>query len=1006
MRKLYFPRRSAQLVLASLLSGWLLYPGQAQAGSAAVIENSEPFRQQIRGTVSDAATGQPLAGATVGIKGVARATHTDTRGSFAIDAPGTDAVLMVSYIGYVTQEIPVGTQTQIQVSLKALSTDLTQVVVVGYGTQAKKDVTGSVKSLKSETFNKGIINAPQELLQGKVSGVNVTSVSGEPGQNLGITVRGPGSVRSGSTPLFVVDGLPLDNVSTGGGDPLNFLNPADIESMDVLKDASATAIYGSRGANGVILITTRKGKAGTSQLGFNASMGVSKIARPIKLFSADEFRTQVKAIKGQLDDKGGNTDWQDEIMRTALTQNYNLNLSGGAEKLTYFASFGMQKQEGILKANSMDRYSGRFNATQRFWDDRLSVEVNLGVAQTKNERPPISTVLGDALGNNPTYPAYDANGNPARYDNLSNPLIYFDLETDVANITRITGNIAPSLTIVKGLVYKLNFGIDNSNSNRDIRGKASAVPQRDGRLETLNNYNRNRLIENYLTYNTIKGKHNISALAGYSYQRFYVQGRTTSINKFPITPVDPIYNPGIGTELTLANNRPTGYAYVNELQSWFGRVTYQYDDRYLLTANFRADGSTKFGSNNKYGYFPSFSAGWRISEEAFLKNGPFTNLKLRAGWGQTGNQEIPPKVTQALFQSAAAAGSSYPLAPSGPYPSGIFPARFANPNLQWEVSKQTDVGLDFSLLNGDLSGTADWFRKISSNILLIIISADPVQPSAQTWANVPDMEILNQGFEFDLEYRKRISKDFSFHVGGNITFIKNEVRNSPYTVIPSGSAQGSGLTSATINGYINGEPIGAFYLREFIGIGTDSLSKYADTDKDGIISDKDRIVAGTALPNMMYNFQLGAQYKGFDLSANFNGVSGNKVYDNTANSFFYKAKLAKSTNTTAAAVEFPQESINNPASVSTRYLKKGAYLRMNNLTLGYNFNTGALGVKKWFSTLRLSVTGQNLFLITDYDGYDPEVNVDRNIDGATSYGIDYISYPKARSVVFSLNVSF
>ncbi|MGN7723506.1 SusC/RagA family TonB-linked outer membrane protein [Chitinophaga sp. 22620] len=1006
MNKVYFPNRMMQSFLALLVCGQCsILPASAHA-RVVPSGNEISFRQTVRGTIKDAASGKPLSGATIGVKGAAQTTSSDDNGAFSINVPDNATSLMVSYVGYVTQEVPIAGKTTVEVLMQTISTDLNQVVVVGYGTQSRKDVTGATKTLKSAEFNKGIINAPQELLQGKMAGVNVTSASGEPGGMLGITVRGPGGVRTNNTPLFVVDGLPLDNSSTGGGDPLNFLNPQDIESIDVLKDASATAIYGARGANGVILITTRKGKAGASTLGFSAGVGFSTIARALPVFSASEFRKQVVAIGGDLDDQGGDTDWQKEVTRTAVTQNYNLNLSGGADKLTYYASFGMQKQQGILKNNDMNRYSGRFNATQKFWDDALIIEANLGVANTKNERPPIGGMIGDAIANNPTYPAYDASGNPAKYQNLSNPLVTLELEDDITTINRVTGNITPSLRIIKGLVYKLNFGIDNSTSTRDSVSRPNAVPLRDGRLVTWNIYNRNTLIENYLTYNFETGAHSFSALAGYSYQKFFQQGRNTSINKFPITPVDPIYNPGLGQELTLAANRPGGFAIENEQQSYFGRINYGYDDRYLLTVNFRADGSTKFGENNKYGYFPSFSAAWRVSEEKWMKGSFFSNLKLRAGWGITGNQEIPNKITRAYYQTTVSAGTSYPLYPTGAYPGGTTFARLANPDIQWETSNQTNVGIDFGFLGGALSGSIDAFNKVTSNMLLKVVAADPINPTFETWVNNKDAKVVNKGIEADLEYNYKSGRNVNFNVGGNITLLKNELKNSPYSVIPSGSASGAGLTSATINGYVNGEPLGTFYLKEWTGFDKDGLSTYRDTDGDGIVSDKDRIAAGTALPNVMYSFHASVAYKGFDLLANFNGVGGNKIYDNTANANFYKLRLSKSLNTTPEAVKYPEESVNNAAPVSTRFLKDGAFLRLNNLTLGYNFNTRALGISKYASMLRLSVTGQNLFVITKYDGYDPEVNTDRTIEGFSSYGVDWLSYPKAKSIIFNLNVSF
>ena len=964
------------------------------------------FEQIIKGKITDASTGSPLSGASVSVKGSSKVVLSDASGNFSISVVDSKSILLVSFVGFNTQEVIVGKSSTIDVQLQPLNKDLSQIVVVGYGTQSKRDVTGAVKSVKAESFNRGIINAPQQLLQGKVAGVNVTSASGEPGAIMGISVRGPGGVRTGSTPLFVVDGLPLDNSSTGGGDPLNFINSQDIESIDVLKDASATAIYGARGANGVILITTKKGKAGVSSMNYNSSVGLSSMAHPIGVFGKDDFIANVAKVGGVVDNLGGTTDWQKEITRLATTQNHNLTLSGGADKLTYYASFGLQKQQGIIRTNQLDRYTGRFNATQKLLNDNLVVDVNLSANNTNNIRPSISSVIGDALSNNPTYPAKDANGNPLRYQSINNPLLTFLLDKDVTTINRVIGNISPSLKIIKGLTYKLNLGVDNSTATRDIQSIANAVPLRDGRLETYYTYNRNTLVENYFTYNFKISEHNFSALAGHSYQKVFVQGRSMSINKFPITPVEPLYNPGIGQELTLANNRPSGYAFINELQSYYSRINYSYKNKYLATANVRADGSSKFGANNKYGIFPSFSLGWKITEEDFFKNNMFSNMKLRAGWGQTGNQEIPSKITQALFTSTVSGTTSYPLTATGAYPAGTAYSRLANPDIQWEVSTQTNIGLDFGLLKGALTGSIDYFSKTSNNILLEVIPADPIQPATTVWTNVANMEIVNKGLEIDLDYKVKASNGFTYNVGGNMTFINNLVKNSPYTVIPSGSASGSGLTSATINGYINDQPIGTFFLKEWTGIDAAGLSTYRDTDGDGKVTDKDRIAAGSALPTFMYNFFGSAEYKGFDVVVNFNGVSGNKIYDNTSNSGFYKLKISKNVNTTAEAVAETKESINNAAPVSTRFLKDGSFLRLNNLAVGYNFNTKKLGLNKWVNMIRLSVTGQNLFVATKYTGFDPEVNTDRTINGISSYGIDYLSYPKAKSVVFGLNVTF
>ena len=961
--------------------------------------------QTITGKIVDSTSGAPLVGATVAVKGSKRTTVTDADGRFTISVTSPDAVLIITFVGYNSQELSLQGKSSLDIKLEPLNAEMQQVVVVGYGTQNKRDITGAVKSIKAESFNRGIINSPEQLLQGKVAGVTVTTASGEPGGNISINVRGPGGVRTGNTPLFVVDGLALDNSSTGGGNPLVFLNPQDIESMDVLKDASATAIYGARGANGVVLVTTKKGKAGTSVLSYSGSLGVSSMARAIKVFSAEEYKKQVVAVGGVLDDKGANTNWQKEITRTAITHNHNITLSGGANKLTYYASFGMQKQQGIIKHSDFNRYTGRFNATQRFLNDRLTVEANLNATSTAAYRPPLS-VLGDALSNNPTYAAYDASGNPAQYQAITNPLQSFNLDKEITRINRVIGNITSTLKLAKGLNYKLNFGVDNSTGTRDVQALPATTPQRDGRLETYYSTNRNTLIENYLTFDFTRGDHNFSALAGHSYQKIFLQARNYSINKFPISPVEPQYNPGLGQELTLANNAPGGSASNSELQSFFGRINYQYKSRYLATVNFRTDGSSKFGGNNKYGYFPSFSLGWKISEESFMANSAFSNLKLRAGWGQTGNQEIPAKITQAFYTSAVSATNSYPLAATGPYPAGTTFIRLANPDIQWEVSTQTNVGLDFGLFKDRLTGSIDVFNKNTSNILLQVIPADPIQPASNVWTNVKDMNINNKGLEIDLQYRVTNAKGLSWSIGGNFTKLSNKVTKSPYSVIPSGSASGSGLTSATINGYINDQPIGTFYLKQWTGFDANGISTFFDADKDGIITDKDRVAAGSALPNVLYNFFGSVNYKGFDFVANFNGVAGNKIYDNTANAYFYKLRLSKGINTTSEAIADPKESTTNSAPVSTRYLKDGAYLRLNNVALGYNFNTAKLGVGKWISSLRLSVTAQNLFVITKYNGFDPEVNTDRTIDGALSYGIDYLSYPKARTFIFGLNASF
>jgi TonB-linked SusC/RagA family outer membrane protein len=960
----------------------------------------------VRGTVRDA-SGIAMPGVSILEKGTSNGTVSDADGKFTLNVRSSESVLVLSFIGYATQEVPVGGQTNFEITLQEDTKNLSEVIVIGYGTQEKKDITGAMATVKSDDFNRGIVNSPEDLIQGKVAGVNVVAASGEPGSAQNITVRGPGGIRTGNSPLYVIDGVVIDNSNTGGGfNPMNFINPQDIESIDVLKDASATAIYGSRGANGVIIVTTKKGKEGISTLNYTYGLAIGKLARQLDVFSADEYRRQVPAVGGVLQDSLANTNWQEEITRTAITHNHNLSMGGGSNRLVYYASVSFQDQEGILKESGMKRYTGRMNVTQKFLEgDILTIDLNLNASQTINTRPPVQGMLGQAIAANPTFPALGPDGKPFRDPTGSNPLRTLELYDDITTINRVIGNISASLAISKSFTWKTVIGVDNSASIRDIQSLPSLEPQQLGRLDIQEGANRNYLIENYLTYTYQSTRSNVTALAGFSYQEIFVQGRSSSIGQFPISEIDPRYNPGLGQELDLANYRPSGFATINELQSYFGRINYQLDGKYLATATVRADGSSKFGANNKYGVFPSFSLGWRLSEEDFLKSSrSVSELKLRAGWGQTGNQEIPSKITQPLFTASVSAGSSYPLDATNSYPAGITFNRLANPNLQWEVSTQFNAGVDFGFFENSLAGSIDYFRKVSNNILLEVIPADPVQPASTTWVNVEDMNIINQGVEVALNYRKSLSNSLSYSFGGNVTFLDNVVENSPYTIIPSGSATGAGLSSATINGYLNGYPIGSFYLLEHIGFDEDGLNVFRDTNGDGIVNDKDRIVAGTALPDIQYNLNGTFSYKQFDMAFNFTGVSGNKVYDNTANVSFFKLRLARGLNTTPDAIEFPEESVNNPAPVSTRYLKDANYFRLNNLSLGYNFNTESLGFSKWVKQLRFSVTGQNLFVITPYDGYDPEVNTDRTINGVSSYGIDYMSYPRARTVTLGLNI--
>ena len=980
--------------------------------------NLVPLQQSISGIVTDESD-MPLPGATIMVKGTTNGTTTDFDGKFVINADA-DAILEISYLGYSPKEVAVNGQSQLVVKLEPNAAQLNDVVVVGYGTQKRSDVTGAIASVKSENFNKGVVSNPGELLQGKMAGVNIVSNSGEPGASQNVIIRGIGSLRSGTQPLYVVDGFLLDNSSTGiATNPLNFLNPNDIESIDVLKDASATAVYGSRASNGVVVITTKRGKAGKTQMDLSVSTALSSIANTVDVFDADEFRRQVVAVGGTLEDFGGNTDWQDELTQTGVSKNINFSMSGAAnDKINYFASVGAQDQEGILKNSELKRYSGKLNMTQKAFDGKLAVDYNLTATRTENLRPSINSTISDMLSLNPTIPAY-TDGEPTLLNtNALNPLARYNLYSDKAINNRILAGISPSVKITDRLTYKLNLGVDYSATNRyqQYRPYPQVVNESnisDGALDEIISANTNQLVENTLTYTWKNDIHNLIALAGHSYQKFSDETRISSYKGFANNNIEPRFQ-----DQTSTDEYPTSVnssAVENELQSFFGRLNYTYADKYLLTATLRADGSSKFGENNKYGYFPSFALGWNISNENFMDNSVFENLKVRASWGQTGNQEIPSKITKASYSedrliTGSGSFNTYPIDTDGNsidgYPYGIVFTRLANPDLQWEVSTQIDLGIDFTLFNYRLTGTLDYFNKESSNILLEVVPADPVEPTSTYWNNIPDMKIHNNGFELALDYNSDAQRDFSYNIGGNITYIQNKVEDSPYSVLTTGAAQGSGQTGATINGYINNEPIGAFYMFQFDGIGDDGLNMFRDVNGDGATLDNDRSVVGSAIPKFIYAYYINLKYKSFDLGLNFNGVAGNKVYNHTKMSLFNKALLARSNNTTDFAVQYPNESVTNANTVSTRYLEDGSFLRLNNATLAYNLSSDKIGWDDTFQNIRLSLTGQNLFTITDYSGFDPEVNTGSTSGGIQTFGVDYFTYPKARTFLIGLNLTF
>lgn len=1005
-----FLKQLLYLFLIQVLVFQFLLPISSEAFAASA--DAPVVERTIRGTILDAETNEPLIGVNIVVGGTSIGTATNSDGTFSLTVPDDASTLVLTYLGYVRTEVELNESTSdYQIEMEPESELLDELVVVAYGVQRKSDITGSISSASAEQFNQGVVVNPGQLLQGVVSGVNVTNASGEPGAAQDVIIRGVGSLRSGTTPLYVVDGFVLDNSSIGvANNPLNFLNPSDIQSIEVLKDASATALYGARASNGVVVITTKEGQAGDTRMSISTSAGWSTMANKLDVFSASEFRNRVPQVEGTLNDFGASTDWQEELTQTAMSHDINFSLSGAAaESFNYFASLGVQNQEGILRENNLDRYSGRLNMSQSALDGRLDVDYHINAVRTENLRPNNTSMVVDMLQLNPTIPVY-TNGTPTQLDEMLNPIQRYNIYLDEAVNNRILANISPSLEITDGLLYKLNLGVDYSVTNRDVQTSPFSLLEglENGSLTTYNNKNSNTLVENTLTYILDAGVHSLNLLAGHSYQEFFFESSSTQMEGFSNNGIEPRYQDQTSTQITPTDRFSA--AERNKLQSFFGRANYSYDGRYLLTATMRADGSSKFGGNNKYGYFPSFALGWNLSEESFFDVSFVDNLKLRASWGQTGNQEIPSKITKLSYSESRGGNNTYPLDTNADnldeYPYGIIFTRLANPDIQWEVSTQTDIGVDFELFNTRLVGTLDYYNKVSDNILLEVVPADPVQPTSTFWTNIPDMEIQNSGVELTLEYRSTPSNNFQYSIGGNISTIKNEVVNSPYSVLTTGAAQGAGQTGATINGYINGEPIGAFYMLEFDGIGPDGLNQFVDTNNDGAVLEDDRRVVGSALPSLIYGLQLNMNYRDFGLGLNFNGASGHKIYNHTAMSIFNRGNLASSFNTTDFATEYPEEANTNSNTVSTRYLEDGDYLRLNNATLSYNLRPEMIGLEGAISNLQLTLTGQNLFTITDYSGYDPEVNTGSTMDGIQTFGIDRFTYPSARTFQIGLNLTF
>lgn len=976
----------------------------------------------ITGKVTDKKDGSPLIGVSVGAAG-GGGTLTSVDGTFRLSVPAATTALTFSYLGYNKLTVNLDGKTSLGISLEPSSTALNEVVVIGYGTQRVKDATGSVSSLSPKDFNKGVIATPEQLLQGRIAGVQVTPSSGEPGAAATINIRGASSIRSSNNPLYVVDGVPLDNGGTAGSygvgagnstarNPLAFINPADIENISILKDASSAAIYGSRGANGVILITTRKGRKGAG-IQFGATTSIASAAKTYNLLNRADFLKAVASVGADpaAVDFGGNTDWQKQIYRTAVSQNYNLAFGGANNTGNYRASASYDDQGGIVKTTNLKRFTGRINASQSLFGERLKFDLQSLYSNVRDRFAPVTdnagfngSLIGAALQLNPTAPVYDSQG---RYFNINgygadgyptgnsfrNPVSLLNQIDDSDNINRYLNNLSLTIRLFEGLSYKGNIGVDVSRGTRstyydpkiigytdaiNIREQNFPSPTGNGTAILQHNELTSVITEHTLNYDKKwSDNSSLTVLAGYSFANY----KNFSRNDFGFG----TNQPGVFTKNYNDYKQhlayPVGDSSSYRLQSYFARVNYSYKDRYIVTGTVRRDGSSRFGANNKYANFPAAAIKWRISNEGFFKKGGlFDDLSLRLNYGQTGNQEFPSYASIAIKQLNYNGTSSSAQ-------------NFSNPNLKWETSTTYGAGLDFSLFNGRVSGNVDYFNKSTKDLLFL---QDVAQPAAtpRQYVNLPG-NVRNTGVEVLLNFSVIQGKTFSWDINYNMTFIKNRVENFGNRNVITGNIDGQGLSGAYAQFIGNGYPLYEFNVSKYNGLDANGFGVYPN----GIDAAKP---LGSPLPTFLAGLNNSFTYGNFNLSFFLTGQTGFYIYNNTANAFFYKGNLVSGRNVTQAVAATNENPLNS-GEVSSRFLEKGDFLRLQNATLGYTF---PLKGSKPFKTLRVSLSGQNLFLITGYTGLDPEINTNKSRNDVPSRGIDYTSYPSARTITLGLNASF
>jgi TonB-dependent starch-binding outer membrane protein SusC len=985
---------------------------------------SAQTQREIKGKVVDDKN-QPVSGITVAIKGTTTGAATGADGSFSINAKDGD-VLVFSGVSFETQELKVTSLSFYSVSLNSTANTLSDVVVVGYGKNTKRNLSSSVSSLKPEELNRGAIGDVGQLLQGKVAGLNITA-SGDPNRPAAVILRGASTVNSPGGPFYVIDGVP--------GADIAIVAPDDIASIDVLKDAAATAIYGNRAANGVIIITTRRGKKGQAVANYNGYVGIESVSSKLDLMDANQLRDYITANGSGFspnDDKGVNTDWMAAIQRSqAISHNHNLSLSGGGEKSTYSASLNYFDKEGILNRSKLRRVIGRLSLEQYALNDKIKLGLTISNASSNANYVPLqNVVLLQAAKHMPISPVFNPDG--TYFENLGttgyfNPVALVDNAQDDTKYNTLTGNFTAEVKLPLGLTYNLNISYQNTTS---LHGEYYGSYY--GRYPTSNFYNNPdpgigiahtlignlfgvngsafrssfqntfKAAESFLTWNRKFGNHNLTAVIGYSWQETtYGEGLQVSSTNFPSDNLGytnlvlgnpygiPSYRINLGNDLTYGQIR---------LISDFGRLNYNYKDKYLLQASLRRDGSSVFGENNAWGLFPSVSAAWRASGESFMQNQKiFNDLKLRFSYGVTGNSGGIGAYTSKLIYGIT--GTYYN---NGIQENAYGPIQGSNPDLQWEEVATTNVGLDFAILNNKVTGTIDWYNKNTTDMLFNYRVSASLVPGGNLWAN--GGSINNKGLEISLTSTPVRSGKFSWSTTLNMATNKNEVTSlqGPFAngdSIRYSDPEGPGQTGATLQLLKVGKPIGQFFTLEYAGKNASGVSQF--TKKDGTLTTApaigtDYYYAGNAQPKFLMGWNNNFKYGKWDLNVFLRGVFGNEIFNATRADLSYVVAAAQ--NNILATAKDDKITDNRNSFYSTRYIEKGNYIRLDNATLSYSFGSIAKGI----SSLRVYATGNNLFTITKYSGIDPEIN-----QGGVSPGIDYNNFfPKTRTVMFGLNLTF